>query len=658
MSRHVLTYGKAIPAGRISDLPREVGEGLFLGALPPPYRLQIIGIEQSTPAIPDAGFAYALAFAIGLGGDTTDEVLSELAGLAAEMGDTYYALGRGGGAAFASGRDLGAAILSAFVHRDADLSPFGPGGAAAASWPDILADLARHVYGVEVVVLVDLDGTGTTSVEVTPEAAVAITSVGRCGESSVARPRIALLAVGPGGTYPVAALDPKFYLRVAPASRWMAARRTFGDNPPQENAADFVVDHVADIIRGMLGGHNAHSAGAAALDLGLITRWGCASGPNPAFILEERLVNLRNMCYGVFLRRSADAGLAYIPVRQSAYTIDGTPTVFGPRPPRALPATVLAAAIADINRFIAAAGEPYNLIERAATIVDDSGRAVGFVNEGSAPLHFFHDAGLVEPDGVAVIRFPYDSREIDLAIVASLQKGADSMAAADSTAATRAAAADVRNRLYRLFLAEFSAVLRAERNEDLRAQLVSALKSTQYELATSVAALRRRLIELLHDYPDDLQIVRSAIARAYVTAPQGPGGAAIAAIAATSFAFDRRTMARLRALGSQAETVGALRTLMAPRVTTSADMTGRTLANMYVSCAEKSAVHGTASGLCSGHRLAVPADRIDDFYDILAADVRNPGKTGLLAAISAGVLNSLDFIRRPGEHLDIVLSGR
>ena len=655
MSRHVLTYGKAIPAGRISDLPREVGEGLFLGALPRPYRLQMIGIEQSAPAIPNAGFAYALAFAIGLGGDTIDEVLSELAGLAAEMGDTYYALGRGGGAAFASGRDLGAAILSAFVHRDANLSPFGPGGAAATSWPDILADLARHVYGVEVVVLVDLDGAGTVSVEATPEAAVAITSMGRCGESTVARPRIALLAVGPGGTYPVAALDPNFYLRVAPSSRWMAARRTFGDDPPQESVADFVVDHIADVVRGVLGSHDRRSAGAAELDLGLITRWGCAAGSNPAFILEGRLVNLHNMCYGVFLRRSADAGLAYIPVRQSAYTIDGTPTVFGPRPSKVLPATVLAAAVADINRFIAAAGEPYALIERAATIVDNSGRAVGFVTSGSAPLHFFHDAGPAEPDGVAVIRFPYDSREVDLAIVASLQKGAGG----DSTTATRAAEADVRNRLYRLFLAEFSAVLRAERNEGLRAQLVAALKSTQYELATSVAALRRRLTELLCDYPDDLQIVRSAVARAYVTAPQGPGGAAIAAIAATSFTFDRRTMARLRALGSHEETVGALRALMAPRVTTSADVAGRALVNMYVSCAEKSAVHGTTrAGLCAGHRLAVPADRIDDFYDILAADVRNPGKTGLLAAISAGVLNSLDFIRRPGEHLDIVLSGR
>ena len=45
MSRHVLTYGKSVPAGRISDPPREVSEGLFLDALPPPYRLHLVGVE-------------------------------------------------------------------------------------------------------------------------------------------------------------------------------------------------------------------------------------------------------------------------------------------------------------------------------------------------------------------------------------------------------------------------------------------------------------------------------------------------------------------------------------------------------------------------------------------------------------------------------------
>ncbi|NBP52265.1 MAG: hypothetical protein EBU70_14005 [Actinobacteria bacterium] len=221
----------------------------------------------------------------------------------------------------------------------------------------------------------------------------------------------------------------------------------------------------------------------------------------------------------------------------------------------------------------------------------------------------------------------------------------------------------MRNRLYRLFLAEFSAVLRRERNEALRGQLVAALEGTQYASAASVAQLRARLVELLGNYPDDLLTVRDAVARAYATAPRDPGRAALAAVAATSFSFDRQTMARLRSLGSHDAVVGALRALMAPRVLASephaeGPRASGKLANMYVSCAEESAVHDAAPGLCHGRRLVVPAERLGDFYDILAADVRNPGKTGLLAAVSAGVLDALDFIRRPGEHLDIALEGR
>ena len=646
MSRHILAYGKVVPPGRIAEPPREVGEGLFLDALPHPYRLHLVGVEQSAPAVPEAGFAYALAFAAAVGDETADEVLGELAAVAGEMGGTYHALGAGGGAAFASAGDLAAAILDAFVRRDAGLSPLGPGGAAAGTWRDILADLARHAYGVEVVTLTDPTGAGAVTVEATPDAAAMVAAEGLL---AAAAPRVALLAVGPAGTYPMAALKPHLYPRIAPPDRWMAARRAFGeaaiDLTAEEGSAgpERITDRVFEVVRGVLA---APRAGAPALDLGLVTRWARAGG---GFAVETRLINLNNLCYGVLLRGAA--GLAYVPVRLSAYPVDGTPATFGPRPAAPLPAEALTAAVESLNRHIAAAGEPCAPVERAAVIVDAAGRAAGFATPGEAPLHFFHDAGPAPPAGAPVVRFPYDSREVDLAVAAALRGGPAAPAAAG--VAALAAGADVRNRLYRLFLAEFSAVLRAERNGPLRRQLEAALGATRYESAQSVAALRRRLAEiLLPDYPDDLQTVRGAVARAYATAPQDPGRAALAVVEATGFAFDRRSIARLRAQGSHGEVVSALRALMASRVT-AADVADPALSNIYVSCAEDSSVG--ASTLCVGRRLAVPADRLDDFYDILAADVRNAGKTELLAAISAGVFDPLTFIRRPGESLAVEL---
>jgi hypothetical protein len=183
------------------------------------------------------------------------------------------------------------------------------------------------------------------------------------------------------------------------------------------------------------------------------------------------------------------------------------------------------------------------------------------------------------------------------------------------------------------------------------------VKATRFESPKAVAALRRRLAGLLAAHPDDLQVVREAVARAYVAEPRAPAAAILASLDATAFTFDRRTLARLRALGTHADTVAALRALLAPRVVAVDPAEGAAAPeprNLYVACSEPGPHAGAQ---CRGGKLAVPADRLDDLFDILAADVRNPGKAGLLTAVSAGAFEPLSFIRRPGEHLSVSVGG-
>jgi hypothetical protein len=664
LSRHVLTYGKAVPAGRVAEAPRDLREGLLLDAVPRPYGLYLVGVEQAAPAVPAAGYAYALAYALGIGEATADEVLAELAELAGAMGDTYYALGGGGGAAFASAADLADALLGAFVRRDPALSPLGPGGAAAAAWPAILADLARYAYGTEVVLADDPEGTGAVTLRASPEAAATIAGHGAtppCEPGAAPNavpcgyvpPRIALLAAGPMGTYPVAALNPKLYLRAVPGGRWMAARRTFGFDDAALRASGeagpetLVADRVAEVLRRALATASQGRTGLP--DLALVGRW-VRSVPAPGYAVELRLANLRDMCYGVVLR-AADGSRAYLPVEYSAYPVNGTPVQYGPRPALALPKAALDAAVASLNAHIARAGEPYAPVAPAAVLVDAEGRAVGFAHVAAGPgaLYFYHDPG-PPPAGGPVLRLPYDPREVDAAVVAALR--APPAPPLEAEAAALAQAANARNRLYRLFLAELSAALRAERNDPLRGELTAALRATRFDVPASVAALRRRLAGLLREHPDDLQVVREAVGQAYADAPDDPGGAAAATIAATAFSFDRQALARMRALGSRPAVAAALRELLGPRIAIT-HAAPAALGNMYVSCRE--AGEGVPQGQCAGGRLQVPEDRIDAYYDIAAADVLNPGKTALLAAASAGAFDLLMFIRRPGEHLSVTL---
>ena len=74
--------------------------------------------------------------------------------------------------------------------------------------------------------------------------------------------------------------------------------------------------------------------------------------------------------------------------------------------------------------------------------------------------------------------------------------------------------------------------------------------------------------------------------------------------------------------------------------------------NIYISCSEKSSIDNNH---CLNNKLLVPESVADEFYDILAMDIKNPTKFNLLSSISAGIFDSMDFIRRENEILDIFI---
>ena len=74
--------------------------------------------------------------------------------------------------------------------------------------------------------------------------------------------------------------------------------------------------------------------------------------------------------------------------------------------------------------------------------------------------------------------------------------------------------------------------------------------------------------------------------------------------------------------------------------------------NMYISCSEESSI---TKKHCHTKKLVVPEDILEDYFQILARDVKNPTKSHLLTAISAGVFDSMEFIKHDNEILDIFI---
>jgi hypothetical protein len=647
-ARHILAYGKALAPGRLGELPREVSGGLFLDALPERRSaLLAMGVPQTAPSVPNAGFAYALAqICAGIKkeeGGSVNGALEVLAATAADLGDNYLSLGDAA-AEFTSAADLAEAIRAAFIRQDPTPGPFSPGGAAADSWPDLLIALVQIAYHADPVILFDASGSGVIALETTAAVAASI---------SAKRGDIVIISVSPAGVYPAAIIggrrqNPTRLNSTLAADLIQDAQWYFG---PDENISVAVASALATATENTKQLYIVTAA--VILDF-------CVA--NPSWKVETRLANLRGLVYGVIIQKAG--GRVYLPVAYSPVIADGTPVQYEPREKGALPPAQLDRAVDEINRYITNRYRPLLKRVDGRVVTNSAGLIIGYTSPSSTSEHiyYYHDStagdsagNLTASDSIAgnSINFPYDPLEIDRAISAS-RLGHEATPSVNEAAAVSklAAAASAQHRIYPLLLAEFSALLAAERNEELRRQITAAITETRFSDATSTLKLRTQLSALLAAWPDDEAAIRSALARAYTEATgvtSQINKAAIEIINATKFAFDRLTITRLRAMGSHAETVAAVRTLLRPRVA-AAVMVAESL-NMYVSCAEPTSL---PQPQCSSTaKLAVPESELEGFYDCLAADVRNPSKSALLSAASAGVIDPADFIRRPDERLTI-----
>jgi hypothetical protein len=278
--------------------------------------------------------------------------------------------------------------------------------------------------------------------------------------------------------------------------------------------------------------------------------------------------------------------------------------------------------------------------------------AQGSSPPGGARLFFYHDpaAAADVPWGAAPeAAVPYDPLDVDRAIYAA--GGAPAPAPLPPDKEALAVAGVYRLRLYRLFLAEFAALLQKERNLPVRAEILALFARTKFGSPASLAAFRADLAVLLRSHPGDAEVIRGLIAMLHNrVGPQALRSALVEAFDASSFDFDRTTLNRLRALGDQDRVEAELAVLLRPRVELVDESEPCRVENVYVACSLSSEV---ARPQCLHGRLRMPPDRFSAYVSILAADVLNPFKAATLGALTAGVVDGGRFLVRPGELIVI-----
>jgi len=669
VSRHVLSYGKSVSVGRIAHAPSLLSDGLFYDTIAPPFVYRLVGVVQQTPSLPDAGYFYALAAALSF---DPEELVQDLADTVVAVRETYRSLAGGSAAVFLSAEDLADAIVSTFLLNPPAVppfSPFGPGGVAAGAWRSIIADLVNIRYEVDVVEFVDKSGDGSPLFEASATAAARIRAC-ECGAPA----DVAILVTHPGGTYPLVAMEQKEFLRHAYGRG--PARRFFSS----EYREDEVPDRVVPTLRNMVVAKTA--VNRAFFDLDFVTRLSAARG----YRVLYRLVNLRDMCYGVVLAPNPERPqeLVYFPVPYAAHFFapadpergPAATALYGPRPPGAYPPQALARVLAAANEEAGAAQDQVALVPRARLVF--AGSLVGFVAEavcgaaanckaaGGVGAYFFHDpvAGRQPKLSWAAVEaeaaLPYEMLAVDRAIYE-----AGGVPARFPLPPAKAALAEkglYQHRLYRLFLAEFAALLRDERDETTRRALKSVFQKTRFSSPASLADFRVELARVLPDFAKDADTIRGMVATLYArVGPAALKKALEEAFDATAFDFDRTTLNRLRALREAPKVEFELRRLLQSQVELQTSGAARdaspagespanakSLMNMYVACSLPTEVRRPQ---CIRRRLRMPSDRYEDYVSVLAADILNPLKATTLGTMTAGVVDGFRFVARPGERI-------
>lgn len=637
-SRHVLSYGKAIPVGRVGETPPIFSNNLMVNAVPHPYSLCAIGVDQTTPSVPAAGFMYSILDAIAVSGETMSDVINNICQVVIATDDKFRNICSSIANVFETAQDFADMMVNVFVKKANILSPFSPGGAAGNTWEGIICDIVRVIYGLNVVRISDPRGDGDATIDVSSSSLIAILK-----DSHVfAGDSIILIMDNPVGTYPIYIIDSRSYLRTPMEFRWMMARKEFESLETNENNSkntEYVVDHVAERLRDILY-KSTHLERPVSQDQNVVLHSEPDLGLISKFISKKsmtayKLINHKDLCYGVIFKSDADH--VYIPVVESPHVPDGIPIEYGPRKKLALPKDSLDKLIRAINSFIEDTKEPYAHIVPETVLVNDHSQTIGF---STRTLYYYHDPVQYHSLSLPVIRLPYDPLDIDQALYTASQNKTYKVQPSIIANTT-----SYMNKLYRMFLAEFASVLLREKDVELRKQISELIRRTNFNLSTSISTFRDSLRSLLADYPNDVSTLINIQLRAS-SRSKNIAKYMEEILHETCFEFDQMSLRILRKKKDNKDIILFLKKLMTPRIQLVDAKNMKHVGNIYVSCSLPSSVDRSQ---CENGKLVVPEERFFALLSILASDIKNKYKSNIIDSALSGSFDDTMFIERPGE---------
>lgn len=593
-TKHVLAYGKPLFHYRIADCPKELDEGVFLNAIEHSdiLKFKMIGVQQGSNAVENAGLMFCILFALSTEEDING-ILHDIAKYVRTLKQSYISLGGGIGAVFDSCDELADCIITSF-DNSASLTKFSVGGLAA-NWEHIITDIVYDLYDLSVVVFVqNLENITMTIKTVSSKIICVMKNVDT--------------------TYLIGAMKPSAYLKAPMEEKKYLCRKWFTNDSEVLDDVDLLDNGSDDIIK-----DNVHQIMTSFINTDEIADkfniFSIHESNGSKYKIKHILLDTHNRCYGAVLHVPQSDRTVYCPLNYSTYPALDIKYDIRPEPSEK----------EDVDRLI----KDFKLTIEHDIVTGNM--HIGYIANG---LYFFFRPCVAGAAGAANTTrskhsFPYDTREIDQLIINTIRH-------IDSPEKLEV---DYSYKAYMLFLTEFSNVLFNDKNQAIRKKLIECIQSIDPQNANSISDMRDNILKLGISI-DDLTLIRDIIKQNYNKS------VIISVISENRFNFDQQIITQLLKL-QPSDQMRRIKELMEPLCTFTESHEPLTINNIYMSCKMTGSVAQTH---CKNGKLSLHRKQFDTFCELLLADINNPSKRYILMS-SAGVLDNMDFIKYPGEVL-------
>ena len=589
MSTYILNYGKKITSGRLCHVPLELSNTFLESDNDKKY--YIYGVEQiGNENLTNIGFISSLKFILG------NNCINELADFVKNM-KQYYTLANGKAGSYNSANELYTEIISNFVSYSNSLLM----NSDMNMWHHILTDLVRYKYNVEVINIVDVDGS------------FHLKTYQDANKSIHNNINISIVMTDENGTNPIIYLNHKEFVKTN----------------------KYITLYDSKICKHFFTELNTHNVMNLTFMLSFAKKY--------LYVVTELYINMSNLCYGIVIEKNNKQ--IYIPIIASIIPYkNDIPLNYGIYPESNISRNELFTIIKNINDY-------KKDIIVLTHIVKHKDKYVGFLSADQL-VYYYTDHIIVENYNIMdinnmvyedkkynIIEFPYNTRDIDMSI---LQRNIN-----DKLSET-ALIKKYHNNLYKLFFSEFTTILQKDKNLSIRKKIIHVINETNFMNSKSIQLLIKSLDTILSKYPSDLNSIHTFIEFVYFNSRDLDEIPKI--INNSKFEFDFKLLEELRSINDRQLLIKRLHEIMDPFIQVSSKEPSNLpqYYNIYTSCMNKS-----DQFFCKGSKILIPNSRLNGIFEALANDVINKSKTYLMMIGSSGIFDYLEFIERPYEFIEM-----